>query len=254
MDKETSLGKALRLLLAVGESENAAGVGVSDLVDSTGLSRPTVYRYLGELQEFGLVRSVPKQPIWQLGPKVIALAAMAGNWATLRRRARHAMEEFVRTVGYTVHLGIRDGDEVVYIDKAESPRHMTISSVVGQRRALNVTALGKCLVAFDANPNLAKVVAAHGLPGRTPQSLTDEKRWHDEIHRVRAAGVAYDAEECDVGARCVAAPIFDAQGYAAAAVSVSALVASPGDVDFDELTRRIRQLADGIGVNGGMDG
>lgn len=251
-EKETSLGKALRLLLAVGESGDPAGVSVSELVRTTGLSRPTAYRYLSELQEFGLIQAVPKQPTWQLGPKVIALAAMAGNWAILRRRARHAMEEFVREVGYTVHLGIRDGFEVVYVDKAESVQQLTISSVIGQRRDLHVTALGKCLVAFDANAKLAQTIADNGLPGRTPQSITDPALWLAEVVKVRSAGFAYDLGECDAGAKCVAAPILDAQGYAAAAVSLSVLVAGGNDVDFDGLSIKIRALADQISVMAGV--
>jgi DNA-binding IclR family transcriptional regulator len=252
MEKETSLGKALRLLLAVGESGNPSGVSVSDLVRTTGLSRPTAYRYLSELQEFGLIQAVPKQPSWQLGPKVIALAAMAGNWAILRRRARHAMEEFVREVGYTVHLGIRDGFEVVYVDKAESVQQLTISSVIGQRRDLSVTALGKCLVAFDSNARLPQMVADNGLPGRTVHSITDPEQWRTEIGKVRNQGFAFDLGECDEGAKCVAAPIFDAQGYAAAAVSLSVLVAGQTDIDLEGLSDKIRRLADEISISAGV--
>lgn len=246
MEKETSLGKALRLLLAVGESGDPAGVSVSELVQTTGLSRPTAYRYLSELQEFGLIQAVPKQPMWQLGPKVIALAAMASNWAVLRRRARQVMEEFVREIGYTVHLGIRDGNEVVYVDKAESVQQLAISSVIGQRRDLHVTALGKCLVAFDANAKLAQLVAANGLPGRTANSITEPEAWLAEIAKVRSQGFAYDLGECDTGAKCVAAPIFDAQGYAVAAVSLSVLMGN--DIDFNRLSGKIRALADEVSV------
>jgi len=133
----------------------------------------------------GLVRSVPKQPMWQLGPKVIALAAQAGSWAIMRRRAKVAMEEFVQSGGPTCIWGFVDGNEVVYIDKAESVKFATISSVVGQRRPLNVTALGKCLVAFDANAELAENLVDAGLVGRTQNSITGRQRWVSEIAQVR---------------------------------------------------------------------
>jgi IclR family transcriptional regulator, KDG regulon repressor len=195
-----------------------------------------------------LIQAVPKQPTWRLGSKVIALAAMADNWAVLRRRARHAMEDFVREIGYTVHLGIRDGFEVVYVDKAESLQQMTISSVIGQRRDLHVTALGKCLVAFDPSVKLARAVADNGLPGRTANSITTLNDWLTEIAKVRNDGVAYDMGECDAGAKCVAAPIFDAQGYVAAAVSMSVLMAGNDQIELDGLTEKIRNLADEISV------
>jgi DNA-binding IclR family transcriptional regulator len=243
VEKETSLRKALRLLFTVGESPDPAGVSVIDLAKETGLSRPTAYRFLRELQQTGLVQPVAKQSTWQLGPKVVALAAMAGNWSRLRRRAREAMEEFVQSVGYTVHLGIRDRFEVVYIDKAESARYATIASMIGQRRPLHVTALGKCLTAFDANPRFAELVADNGLPARTEHSISDPKKWLQEIEKVRQEGIATDMEECDVGARCVAAPILDAQGYAVAAISSSALSVAGQELDFPHMTEEIRRLA-----------
>ena len=125
MKSQTSLGKALRLLFAIGEATNPGGISVADLMKVAKVSRPTAYRFLNELEGFGLVRSVPKQPMWQLGPKVIALAAQAGSWAIMRRRAKVEMEDFVQSGGPTVHLGIRDGNEVVYIDKAESLKFAT---------------------------------------------------------------------------------------------------------------------------------
>jgi IclR family KDG regulon transcriptional repressor len=161
----------------------------------------------------------------------------------MRRRAKVAMEEFVQSGGPTVHLGIRDGNEVVYIDKAESLKFATIASAVGQRRPLNVTALGKCLVAFDANADLADNLADAGLVGRTQNSITDRKRWVAEIAEVRKNGIAHDVEECDVGACCVAAPICDSQGYAVAAISISALSIDRAQNDSDRLERKIRQLA-----------
>ena len=248
MQKQTSLGKALGLLSAIGESTDAAGASVADLMRATGLSRPTTYRFLSELQDAGMVSADPRQPLWRLGPKIVALAAASGNWAGLRRRARQEMEAFVQEIGHTVHLGIRDGMTVVYIDKAESPRHIAISSAIGQRRALNVTALGKCLVAFDPNPDFAQAVSKAGLSGRTSRSITEPQSWLAEIDRVRADGVAYDDEECDTGARCVAAPIRDGQGFAVAAISLSALMAGAGELDFHDLARRVRAVAERIGA------
>ncbi len=250
IDKETSLGKALRLLTAVGACSDPSGISVPELVKVTGLSRPTTYRFLAELQEHGLVQPVGKQSGWQLGPKVVALAAMSGSAAMLRRRARQAMEEFVRTVGFTVHLGIRDGFDVVYIDKAENPDFMSISSVIGQKRPLSVTALGKCLVAFDADQKLVERMIEQGLPARTPHSITKPDVWRQTIQQVRENAVAYDMEECEIGARCVAAPLRDSHGYAVAAISISTLVRQTDQMDFERMTVEIQKLAKQISAFG----
>src|SRR5260370_17175147 len=103
MTSQTSLGKALRLLFAVAGTTNPAGISVAELMKAAKVSRPTAYRFLNELEQFGLVRSVPKQPMWQLGPKIIALAAQAGSWAIMPRRAKIAIEKFIQPACPTVH-------------------------------------------------------------------------------------------------------------------------------------------------------
>lgn len=248
--RQTSLGKALGLLVAIGETPDSAGATVVELMRATGLSRPTTYRFLGELLDMGMVVADPRAPLWRLGPKIIALAAVAGNLTGLRRRARREMESFVARIGHTVHLGIRDGMEIVYIDKAESSRNLALASSVGQRRPLNVTALGKCLVAFDSNKDLVDIVADAGLRQRTRKSITDAEAWRREIESVRSQGFAFDMEECDTGARCIAAPIRDSQGLAVAAVSLSALTIGAGSLDFEELAREIVEVAERIGSTG----
>ena len=69
---------------------------------------------------------------------------------------------------------------------------------------------------------------------------------------MRNQGFAFDLGECDEGAKCVAAPIFDAQGYAAAAVSLSVLVAGQTDIDLEGLSEKIRRLADEISISAGV--
>lgn len=243
---QTSLNKAMQVLFAVGESDNPRGASVQDLIESVGVSRPTAYRFLKELEEMGLVQADSKAGYWQIGPKIIALSARASSWADLRRRAKIAMEEFVADGGPTVHMAIRDRFEVVYIDKAESLRHAAFASAVGQRRPVSVTALGKALVAFDANPDLAEKVVDAGLIGRTPHSIIDAQTWLKEIEQVREHGVAYDLEECELGASCVAAPILDPHGLAVAAISMSTLLKADQKDELSRMERKIRQLAESM--------
>jgi IclR family KDG regulon transcriptional repressor len=75
--------------------------------------------------------------------------------------------------------------------------------------------------------------------GVRQNSITDRQRWIAEVDAVRKDGIAHDFGECDVGASCVAAPICDSQGYAVAAISISALSSDRAKNDFDRLERKI---------------
>jgi DNA-binding IclR family transcriptional regulator len=240
---ESSLQKALQLLVMIGEGERQAGARVRDMLTRLNVSRATAYRLLKELESFGFVRAIPKSTAWGLGPRVIALASQSANWDTMRRKIKVAMRECANADGRTIHLAIRDGVEVVYVDKLESVRQPAAFSAVGQRRPVNVTALGKCLVAFDANPGLAVRVADAGLAKRTAKSIVDRGRWFEEISRVRRQGVAYDIEECEAGISCVAAPVRDDQGSVIAAVGISVIAPDCVAAKLACVAEEVRRLA-----------
>ena len=83
-----------------------------------------------------------------------------------------------------------------------------------------------------------------------PSSIIDPDVWRETIKEVRENAVAYDLEECDVGARCVAAPLRDSHGYAVAAISISTLVRQTDQMDFERMTTEIQRLAKEISAFG----
>ena len=242
--RQSSADKTLGILMALGElgMSDAQGVRLVDLVRHTGHPRPTVHRLLGELRRFGFAEQDEATGRYRLGPKILLLSAQCLGGLDLRRVAQPILRELVDEIGHTAHLGVRDGRNVIYIDKVEASHGVRLASTIGQQREATVTGLGKAILAFTPEPALANVLAVP-LPRRTPGTITDPTLFLEYLRGVRAHGVAFDDEECDSGIRCAAAPILDHTGHAVAAISVSTLASQVSWPELERLGARVATAA-----------
>jgi DNA-binding IclR family transcriptional regulator len=137
----------------------------------------------------------------------------------------------------TVHLVVLDQGQVAYIDKVECSKAVRMHSAVGRRGYMHCTAVGKAILAHMPVTDVHQILADHGLPSCTPNTITDSHSLHDELVRVRRMGYAVDDVENEEGIRCLGAPIFDHLGRPLSALSVS----GPA---YRMSMERVRELAD----------
>ena len=242
-ERQSSAAKMLGILLAVGELglKDGGKVRLADLVALTGHPRPTVHRLLNDLKAAGFVSQEMSGP-YRLGPKILLLAAQCLGGLDIRRLANPVMQALSERFGHTVHLGIRDGVEVVYIDKVEPPRGIRVGSTIGQRRDLAVTALGKALLA-SSSPSLVAEVGKTGWTRRTGNTLRSLDELERQLADIRSNGYAIDDEESDLGLRCTAAAILDRLGMPVAAISVTTLSSQVDRVELARLGTAIAEAA-----------
>ncbi len=239
--------RALALLEAVAE-------GIYDLDGLSahvGLSRSTAHRLLTTLVRTGYLRHAPRAG-YSLGPKLIELGFRAHAGLHLPSLARSHLERLSDLTHETVHLGVLDGTEVVYIDKVPGHRGLQMASYIGARVPAQSTALGKALVSTLPREEWLKYFVS-GLR-RTPHTISDPDRFMDEIARVARQGYALDLEENETGIRCVAAPIRDATGRGVAAVSISSAVIYLSEERMEELAPLVRETARQISQQLGWTG
>ena len=118
---------------------------------------------------------------------------------------------------------MRQGDEIVYIERTYSERSgMQVVRAIGGRAPLHLTSVGKLFLAHEDGLRVRAYATRTGLTGHTRNSITDITRLDKELAKVRASGLARDDEELEMGVRCMAAGIFDDQGKLIAGLSVSA--------------------------------
>ena len=216
--------------------------GVDDLARSTGLAKATVYRFLLTLRDLGYVRR-DGEDRWFLTLKLFSVGSRALDHIELPTVARQVAEGLSDRLGETVHVGILDDDEVLYVLKVESRSTIRMYSRVGKRIPLYCSAMGKVLLAALPAAGQKELLKSIRLIRFTPNTLKDRKALEAELARVREAGIAVDAEEHEQGITCIAAPIRDSSGSVIAALSVSWPVFRFEVEQKESYLRSIRQAA-----------
>jgi DNA-binding IclR family transcriptional regulator len=159
---------------------------------------------------------------YRLGARLFALAQQAVESLDIRGIAHPHLVELNENCGHTVHLAVREEDEVIYIDKVESRYPVRMYSRIGRPVAITVAAVAKCLLA-DL-PTAERRALAHRLdyPMYTPRSTPDAEAFLAELATVREQGWATDLGSHEESINCVAAPVTGADGRVVAAMSISA--------------------------------
>jgi DNA-binding IclR family transcriptional regulator len=133
------------------------------------------------------------------------------------------MRALHKLTGQTVNLSVRQGDEIVYIDRAYSERSgMQVVRAIGGRAPLHLTSVGKLFLADDDAAKLKSYVAKTGLKSHTANSISSLADLEKELDKVKVVGHARDDEELEVGVSCMAAAILDDSGKLVAGLSLSA--------------------------------
>lgn len=208
------------LLLAILASQSAP-VTLKTLAAQTGLNISTVHRILGALAAIGLVEH-QSGGLYRLGLRWLEYGNLVRERLQIRDVARPFIEHLHDAIGEPVNLAIRDGDEIIYLDRAAAnAARVRVFYRVGSRAPLHLTSLGKLFLAEDSASEVAAYAKRTGLPGNTEYSLTNLASLHKALARVKDHGIAFDNEEAELGLRCVAAPVRDDRGTLVGAISVS---------------------------------
>lgn len=216
------------LLLAILASQSAP-VTLKILAGQTGLNISTVHRILGALASIGLVEHQPGG-LYCLGLRWLEYGNLVRERLQIREVARPFIEQLHGMIGEPVNLAIRDGDDIIYLDRAAAnAARVRVFYRVGSRAPLHLTSLGKLFLAEDSASEVAGYAKRTGLPGNTEHSLTSLTALNKALGTVRDAGIAFDNEEAELGLRCVAAPVRDDRGTLVGAISVSSPTERFGD-------------------------
>jgi DNA-binding IclR family transcriptional regulator len=214
----SSVANSLRLIRAF--SEDHYEIGISDLAKRLGLAKSTVHRLASTLLDQGMLEQNAGDGKYRLGLALFELGTLVRRKMDFTMEARPFLRTLMEKTGETVHLAILDHDSVLYVISLESKQALRMGSKVGTRVPVHATAVGKALLAFQPEEEIARIVA-RDLPASTPKTIVDGKALARELALVRARSYAEDDEESEVGLRSIAAPIRNDSGAVIAAISIA---------------------------------
>ena len=233
----TTALKTLRVLEFVASRDSA--VAASEAAATCEYDRATCYRLLVTLQEAGYVRLEPESRKFELSYKVVSLARNILQEDREIETVRDVMRQIARETTEGCHYSVLDGSESVITLRERGKQVVSVDFGVGERAELCSTAGGKVMLAFQDSRDIQRYLSGP-LIRYTSKTITDPGEMRKELINIRAHGVAYDDEELMEGLRCVAAPIFEADGSVRSTIALSGPATRYTDERIAELEKVLR--------------
>ncbi|WP_199432644.1 IclR family transcriptional regulator [Qaidamihabitans albus] len=212
----TAAGRVLAVLGAFDYQHRL--LSLSEIARRGELTLPTAHRLVAELVSFGALER-GHDGRYGVGLRLLELSALAPRGLQLREIAFPFLSHLHRTTGGNVHLGVRDGSEVVYVDTMRSRLRHPITSRVGDRWPLHATGTGLVLLAH-AGQDVQDEVLSAPLERFTPKTVVDPGELRRILTQIRRTGVAVAHGQITLPNTVVAVPVLAISGEVTAAISV----------------------------------
>jgi IclR family transcriptional regulator, pca regulon regulatory protein len=214
-------------------------LGIADIADHLGMSRSTTHRYVITLVALGYLEQGASRK-YRLGLRVTDLGMSALNSTGLREHSHSYLQELRQRTSYTVSLGVLDGPDVLFINRARSFRpgqsEIDLDLHAGSRLPAHCTAIGKLLLANLPEPCQREVVTSMKLSKHGPNTITSKKALRDQLEEVRAAGLAVDNEELAPRLYAISTPVRNEEREVVAAIG---LVADSALISLEEMVEAL---------------
>lgn len=250
MSKETghrvdsTLSKGLAILETL--TGMKSGIGVSDLSRELGLTKSNTFRLLQTLTTLGYVRREPDRTYaatlkaWQVGRSVV-------ENLNLRTAASRMMLFLSEETKETIYLAVRDGLNVVYIDKIESTKPIRTWNPIGGAAPIYCVGTGKALLAEDYLLLRDQVVAT--LERFTDRTITDAAALDKDMAETRLRGYGIDTGEFRPNVLSFGAAIHLPNGEAIGALGVSVPDINLGEGDSEHFGALVQHAAHSVSEN-----
>lgn len=207
----------------------------------TELERPksSTYKIISTLETLGYIRSVGSGSRYSLGTTLLELGAKAGSQFDLVTEARPLVKRLSMETQRTCHVGILDGNDVIYVVKENIHCLIRIDTWIGKSVGVYCSALGKVLLAWREVEEVRKIVDSISFEKVAPNTITDKETFLKVLPETKERGWALDDEEEAKMVRSVAAPIFDQQGNVCAALSVATLTEMDNYEEMLQITGKV---------------
>lgn len=206
--KSSTVLKALRMLESI--SDHGGEIALSQAADLTGIDRSTAYRLMRTLESAGYVSQSSDTKKYRLSYKILALGQPALKKASVDDIILETLKHLAAKTNETAHFQVLDGDHAAIRLQAKGSQLVSVNFKIGDRSKLHCTSIGKVLLATQDPPFIEKIIA-RGLEAVTPQTITDPKKFRDELVKVRQRGYATDESEFSHDLCCVAVSIVNSE-------------------------------------------
>ncbi|GAE25697.1 transcriptional regulator [Halalkalibacter wakoensis JCM 9140] len=223
-------------------NEQTTELKITEISEKMQLHKSTVHSLLKTLQEAHYIEQNPDNGKYRLGMKLVERGNLVISTFDIRKMAKKYLTSLSDETGQTSHLGILDGDAGVYIDKQEGEKALIRYSRIGKRIPLHSTAIGKILLAYQTDENVAQLLDGYRFDPLTEKTITKQQDLLKELNEVKKQEYAIDNQENEQGVRCIAVPIKNHENEVLAALSISTLISNVDDKKLQQYIDLLKKI------------
>lgn len=253
-----SLGKGLAVLEAF--QPDAPTLTLSDLARRTGMSMGSAQRITHTLTTLGYLDKDPHTRAYRVGPRVLRLARSYMQSVDLQRASQLPMQQLAQEIGETVNVSVRSGMDIVYVLRIPGQDSIVLPNLwVGSNLPLQFTSMGRAMVAYLPERERDAIIGRIEFPFATNAREVSEAAFRADLEQIRTDGFAINDRDLRPDLRSLAAPIFNHEGHAVAALGVAVSanrydLAALHDRLVDPLTRAAASVSHNLGFEDTRDG
>lgn len=245
----SSVNQSSEKLLSLIEvlSQEDAPVRLSDLSAKLNMNASTVSRFLTTLQNRGYVRQSGERGGYVLTYKICQIANNMTSRMDFRSVCQPYLKQIAKIFGCTTNLMVRYEDSVIYLDVIPGPEQLLVPlQRIGKIAPLYCTGGGKLFLQEFTDADLQDYAAKQPFRRFTEYTICSLGEMYKELQKVAEQGYAIDNQECELGTRCLAVPVFNYTGTIQAAISINAPISKLTDLYIFQNAAILRSIADQI--------
>jgi len=235
------LERALDILELAGQYEN--GLSLSEICNMLDMPKSSVHSLVHTLCKRKYLAYDKERQKYSIGVKTFEMGSRFLSSSGLRKEIIDAINKLAEECGETVHFGILDDGDVIYLHKCESKQQIRMASSVGKRLPAYSTAIGKALLSGLKDEEIKKLYPQNNFKKLTVNTINDINILLKQINEARLSGFAYEIEESTEGIRCVSAPIKNADNIVVAAISIAVPVYRANQEFINKLAAMVMDYA-----------
>lgn len=236
-----SVARIIRVIEYLADSKD--WVSLRTMARDLNLSAASTFRILDSLKKLEYVHQENNSSRYKLAMKIAGVSSKVLANNDLNQIAHPFLQKLTYLTKETAHLAALDGQEIVYLDKVDTPQTMSMRSRIGQHARMNSTAVGKAILASLSIAEYEQLVEKLEFFPITPNTIVERQLFNQEIVKVREQGYSIDNEENEIGIRCIGAPIFSFSGKVIGAVSISGWIITMTNERVPELAPAIVDIS-----------
>lgn len=194
----------------------------TELAIQMNISPGSAQRITHTLLSLGYLAKDTNTKKYRLSPKWLLIGFAFLDQIDLTKIARPHLTELNELTKEDVNLAIRDGDEVLYIEKLQTEYEVLTKARPGLRRPIRGNSMGRAILAFVGDEEREKILNRI-LPGNDESNtIMERKKFENELKKIRKSGYAViRTTGFGGGVFSIAVPIFNHEGVAFASMNIS---------------------------------